>query len=340
MKNIIAVLLALIMLFTLVGCAKSETPDSNTPDDSSKPVDSAEDIEIAVVLMALNQDYWHIIEAGANAAAKELGCKVKVVGPAVETDVAAQISLIEDCLNSGSAGMLLAPTDPSTITPSLEIAKENGVPIVCVDSDVEDTSLRLTFIGSSDYDGGVIAGEYLAENFPEGTIVGVLRGPLGAASHNARVDGCQEKAEEAGLVFVDVQDAQCDRATAMTVGENMLEGHPEIQVFYCTNDEMAAGAYQACVDKGREDIAIIGFDGSPDCLGLIAEKKVTGTVAQSPFDMGFEGVQILYKAITTGEFDGGSETFIDTKVVDQATAAEHLDTLRARITEAIGDCWF
>ena len=113
-----------------------------------------------------------------------------------------------------------------------------------------------------------------------------------------------------------------------------------IKVLYCTNDEMAAGAYQACVDKGREDIDIIGYDGSPDCLGLIKDGKVTGTLAQSPFDMGYEAVKILYDTVKNGKFAGESTTLIKTQVIDKSNAVEYLDSLRTKITNAIGKCWF
>lgn len=337
-KRITTLVLVLAMIVGLVGCTGS---NANSSDGSATA--SKDNGYIAVILMSLNQDYWHIIEAGATQAAEELGVDIKVVGPPVETDIAAQISLIEDSINSNCSGIVLAPTDPSTVGPALKVAKEKDIPVVTIDGDLAEDlqDLRMAFVGTSQYDGGKLVGEYIAENFdPAETKIGVIRGPLGAVSHNNRTQGCQDVCEPLGFEFLSVQDGQCDRSTAMTVAENMIEGFPEMNVIYCTNDEMAAGAYQGCVDKGRTDIKVVGFDGSPDCLGLIEDGQVSGTLAQSPFEMGYESVSIINDYLENHSYAGESTVFIDTKVIDQSSAKEYLESLRNKIKGALGECWF
>ena len=328
MKKFFVLFLAVIMLISLIACARQ--PDGGTPEKS--------DGYIAVVLMALNQDYWHIIEAGANMAAKELGVEIKVVGPKEETDVAGQISLLEDSINAGCIAIALAPTEPSSLVPVLQTAQKQGIPVVMIDSDIEgddQKSLRDTFIGTSEYDGGKLVGEYLAANLPTGAKVGIVRGPLGAASHNMRVDGAMEVAVPAGIEFVDTQSADSDRGKAVTVTENMLEAHPDISALYCTNDEMAVGAYQACESKNRTDILIVGFDGAPDCLQSILDGKVSATLAQSPFEMGYQSIQVLVDTLNNGEYTGDAIMYIPCSVIDNSTAQEYLDTLSKKIEEAL-----
>ena len=71
MKKFLVLLIAVVMLLSLIACARQ--PDGGTP-----AADKKSDGYIAVVLMALNQDYWHIIEAGANMEIGRASCRERV----------------------------------------------------------------------------------------------------------------------------------------------------------------------------------------------------------------------------------------------------------------------
>ncbi len=76
------------------------------------------------------------------------------------------------------------------------------------------------------------------------------------------------------------------------------------------NDLMALGAYRAASAAGKSDIKIIGFDGNSDALPRY-KKRMTGTVAQVPAEMGIQGVQMADKALKGEEVLGylyGSES--------------------------------
>ncbi|MBQ7825612.1 MAG: substrate-binding domain-containing protein, partial [Clostridia bacterium] len=55
----------------------------------------------------------------------------------------------------------------------------------------------------------------------------------------------------------------------------------DVDVIFCNNDAMALGAYQAIVDAGRvvgEDIYLLGVDALAECVEMVNEGKMTGTV--------------------------------------------------------------
>ena len=82
------------------------------------------------------------------------------------------------------------------------------------------------------------------------------------------------------LEMVAQQSANWDQTEAYEKTEAILQANPEITGIICGNDTMACGAVQACIDAGRDDIKIIGLDGSDDAANYIKSGDMVGTALQ------------------------------------------------------------
>ena len=82
------------------------------------------------------------------------------------------------------------------------------------------------------------------------------------------------------LEMVAQQSANWDQTLAYEKAEAILQSNPDITGIICGNDTMACGAIQACLDAGREDIKVIGVDGSDDAAAYIKEGHMVGTALQ------------------------------------------------------------
>lgn len=332
MKKHLALALALILLTSsllLSACSSAPGDDSSGSGEGDKP-------SIAAIFMALNSDYWHMIEAGCINGGRDFGFDVRPMGPTAETDVTGQISMIEDQIAAGVDGIILAPCEPKAVVPVLEKAKEKGIPVVMIDGDLEEENqdLRATFIGSSEYEAGQQVGEYIVENF-EPCDIAIVRGVAGATSHTARQDGCKEIVEAAGFKVVTIQPADSERGKAVNVTENILESSPDVKIIYATNDEMALGAYQAVEGKQmQDDVFIIGFDGSPDALKSIKEGKLDASLAQKPIDMGYKGVEAIKTLLEGGTVE--NRIYTPTEIIDSSNVEEFEAALNAQLEEAEG----
>jgi len=76
------------------------------------------------------------------------------------------------------------------------------------------------------------------------------------------------------------QSANWDQTEAYEKTEAILQSNPEITGIICGNDTMACGAVQACLDAGRNDIKIIGLDGSDEANAYIKSGDMVGTALQ------------------------------------------------------------
>ena len=152
MKKLIALLLALVMIVGLVACGEKtpvETPDTNKPaetPDTNKPADTdepatPEKLYIPVMAKGFQHQFWQAVKAGADAAAADLGVEIYFDGPASETEIAAQVNMIEQEMAKNPKALALAALDTSAVADILDECAEKNIPVIGFDSGVPgDTS--------------------------------------------------------------------------------------------------------------------------------------------------------------------------------------------------------
>lgn len=325
-KKLLSILVILIMtVIAFSGCGQKETQQTNNTSNNNE----AKKIKIAVVLKALNSDYWKIVQAGAMDAAKQLGVDVEVLGPNAETDIAGQTSIMEDQIVKKVSALVVAPSQPSAAIATFDKAAEANIPVILIDTDAK-WDKKCSFVGTGNYAGGEVGGKFIASKLQKGDKVVIIRGALGDTTHDERVNGAKKAMEDAGLQVVAVQPANSDRNMGMSVMENLLQTYPDVKAVFCSNDEMALGAQRAIMQAGKKGIITVGFDGSPDALKSIKAGELTGSVAQSPYNIGKFGVEAAVKVVKGEKID----TRIDTGT--SMITAENVDQAQADLDKILG----
>lgn len=320
----LSLIVGIALIFLLIsGCGQQQ--ESQSGDSEQIPQQGVEEpIKIGVVVKALNSDFWKTVEAGAKAAGKDLGVEVEVLGPSAETAVSEQIDMIEDQITKQVSALAVAPSQPASAIPVFDQAKAAGIPVVLIDTDAQWDD-KVSFVGTGNYNGGKQAGEFIAEKLGKGGKVVILRGAVGDPTHDERSNGAIEVLKEKGLEILDIQPANSERGLGMTVMENILQVHPDVQGMFATNDEMALGALRAIQAAGKE-IITVGFDGSPDALKSIEEGELTASVAQNSFNIGYQGVVAAVKAVKGEAVDKRIDT--GTKIISKDNVKEEQQKLK------------
>jgi ribose transport system substrate-binding protein len=307
------VVLCLIVALIAVGCGSTKT-------QTQEPAK----MTIGVVVKALNSDYWKIVESGAKAAGTKYGVQVKVLGPNAETDVTGQISMLEDQITQKVSALVVAPSQPASAIPVFNRAKTAKIPVVLADTDAQWND-KVSFVGTGNFNGGKIAGEYLGKKLGKGAKVIILRGAQGDQTHDERANGCIEGLKAAGLDVAAIQPANSERGMAVTVMENILQSKKEFAAVFATNDEMALGALKA-LEAAKMNIPVVGFDGSPDALTSIMDGKLDASIGQSPYNIGFKGVEAAIKAAKGESVDKRIDT--GTEVINKDNVKQKSDELK------------
>ncbi len=260
----------------------------------------ASDFTIGVVLKSFSNPFWMMAKTAAEAKAKELGVNVTVLGTTEEGDYQQQVAHIEDLVSKGVDLIVLVPAEASALVPAVEAAVDAGIPVINMDSPIE-TDKVISFIGSDNVEGGKMAGNYIAEQLGNKGKVGVIRGRLGNPVEEQRYNGFTEALKafpEIELVAEGVGNWEADQG--MTVMEDFLTAHPDIQAVFAESDRMILGASQAAQAAGRDDIVLVGLDGIVEALRAVDDGSISADVAQRPDLMGEYAVQYGLDFLQTG----------------------------------------
>ncbi len=247
--------------------------------------DSDEPKTVAVVISTLNNPWFVVLAESAAGYAQELGYEAKIFdsqnNPATESDN------FENLIASGFDAILFNPTDADGSIVNILKAKEAGVPVFCMDREVNANDAATSQILSDNYSGCVEIGiEFVKALDGKGKYVELL-GLVGDNNTWARSGGFHSVVDEfPGLEMVAQQSADFDRNRALEVMETILQAQPDIDAVFCGNDAMAMGAFQALQAAGKADqVKVFGFDGAPDVIEKIGEGKIVATGMQYPLVM-------------------------------------------------------
>ncbi|WP_281225671.1 D-ribose ABC transporter substrate-binding protein [Flavobacterium aquiphilum] len=259
--------LVLTAIVLVLGCSSKEKTE--------KP-------KIAIVVSTLNNPWFVMLAESAAENARKLGYEAKIFdsqnNPAIESDN------FENLISSGYDAILLNPTDSDGSISSILKAKTAGIPVFCMDREVNADDAATSQILSDNYSGCVAIGiEFVKELKEKGKYVEIL-GLVGDNNTWARSGGFHSVVDNfPNLKMVAQQSGNFDRTKAMEVLETIMQANPDIDAVFCGNDAMAMGAFQALQAAGKEyQVKIFGFDGAADVVEKIREKKIVATGMQFP----------------------------------------------------------
>jgi ribose transport system substrate-binding protein len=293
---------------------------------------SAQDKPKLAFVVNAASDFWKLAEAGVAAAQAELpGYETQFRYPAQGT-AALQNALMDDLVAAGTSAIMISSVDPKTSTDAFNrIAAQ--VPLFTTDSDAP-ASDRIAYLGSSNTDAGVQAGEIALKALPEGGKCMGFVGFLGADNAVERIAGFREAVEGSGIELVDVRGDDVDFARARANVDDVLAAMPEITCmvgFYSYNPPKIYEALQAAGKLG--EITVIAFDEDPITLGAVREGSFAGTVVQDPYQWGYQGMHLMAKYLE-GDRSGIPEDgliIVPTKVIDPSNVDAFEAELKARI---------
>lgn len=330
MKKVFALILTLAMVLSLAACGGKDAPASNGG-DTQQPSQSAAadgDIEVAVVLKTLASEYWGYVKTGCDAAAADLGVKVTVVGPGAESDIEGQVSMIEQQIGAGCDAIVCAPNDAGAAIAALQAAIDQSIPVLAVDTNVGIDG-QTCFVGTSNVDAAKEGGLWAAQQAGSGAKAVVIYGQEGDNTSNMRREGYEAACAEAGVEVLAALSGQNTTDGATKTMEDLLNAYPgQINIVLCHNDDTAIGAMNACKSAGVSDIIIVGFDGNESAVKLIMDGElVKATVAQQPYEMGYQVVEAAVKAVKGESVDEVINAPV--QVVTAENGQAYLDNLAA-----------
>ncbi|MFC1235485.1 substrate-binding domain-containing protein [Vibrio sp. F74] len=296
----------------------------------SMPDAFAKSNEIAVIVKTSNSNFWQNVRGGAEDAEKELGeYKITFQGPEAETNVAEQVNMVDNAINRGVSGIVLAPSDPNALVPSVKKAWEAGIPVVLIDSSLENDKYYQAFLATDNRTAGALAAKKLIADLKASgkkvTKVAMMSFTPGAGSAIERDGGFMDEVKKAGAEIIGPFYSQADMVTALNQTIDVLASNKDLVAIFGSNEPTAVGMGRALKQQGfAGKVVAVGFDGNADLQSFVKDGTLNGIVVQSSYAMGYEGIKTVNK-ILKGE---KVEKFIDTGVV--YVTKQNIDTKEAK----------
>lgn len=321
MKKLFALLLVLVMTFSLAGCGEEDTGSDESSSTGASNEEKAEKVKIGVSIANFDDTFLTYMVDGMKAYAEANSDKIEIEFVDAKEDMAKQMDQVENFLVQQKDAIIVVPVDTSAAGPLTSAAQADGVPLVYVNRNPGDLPENTYYVGSEEIVAGRLQMEFLVENMGEEGKVAILMGKLDNEGAIKRTEGNKEVASGyPGIEIVEEQTGKWQRNEGMMVAEDWLNKYDDLDAILCNNDDMALGAVQALKDAGRDDIFVLGVDATPDGIAALEAGSLAATVFQDAAGQGGGGVEVAYLA-ASGEFVA-QETWIPFVLVTPDNVAD------------------
>ena len=237
-------------------------------------------------------EFFFTLEKGAkDAAAKDGNIELITGQGASGTDIEGQIALIESMISQGVKGIAITPVD-ATVASTLDKAVAAGIKVVLIDNDIPNWKGKTSYVGTNNFEGGVLAGKWLRENTKDGQKFGILEGVPGVPALDDRYKGMVKGLGDRKLNIVGKGATSCNLDGGVKVAEDILTANPDLEGIYAVCGPPAVGAIQS-LKNAKVDFAkfiLVGFDACCGEIDALKAGQEDATVAQNPIKMGELGI--------------------------------------------------
>lgn len=350
MKKLLSILLALVLIASLAGCAGTsepsaapvaaqptakaedasktpETPQAETPD---KPIT----IGIAVNALDEYQTEWYGL---VEKYAQEAGATLLMTN--AEGKVDKQLADIETLIVKKPDVIIIRAVDSNGLAPAVDACVEAGIPVIDSDFIINSDKYTLRLTSGKQFENGKLQADWLenwmANNPDEKLNIGYLWGVQGVSGATDRFLGLKEslvdKHKDDGKVALLAEKVANWSATeAMAITEDWLQAYPEMNCIVAMSDEMAIGAINVlkAANADFSKFLVLGIDGSPNgqqCIkdGTMAMTAYTSKRASAQATVEY-AIKLAKGETLEKDIDLGSKTMfsMDKTTIDEILAAD------------------
>ena len=236
--------------------------------------------------------YWQNAQAGLGHMARAYGVQAEMVGPDTY-DPQAERGAFQKAVAGKPSGILVSAADANVLRSDVDSAIGQGIPVMTIDSDVPN-SKRLTFIGTNNYQAGMMGARVLSQKLNGKGNVVVFTMP-GQPNLDERLHGYRDiLADHPDIKITQIVDIKGDPRVAFDTTEKIMSTEAKkVDAFVC----LEASACQEVADVLNRDNAhdkvIIAMDTDKDTLDWIQKGMIAATIGQKPFTMAAVGVELL-----------------------------------------------
>ena len=282
---------------TLAACSSGTAATSAAPGGSTAPEAKP---YIAIISKGFQHQFWQAVKSGAEAKAKELNVEISFEGPAAETEVENQMTMLSNALAKKPAALGFAALDSKAAASVLQQFADAKIPVIAFDSGV-DSDIPLTTAATDNKAAAAEAAKNMCSLIGNKGTVGVIVHDQVSRSGVDRRDGFIEgiKSNCPDVKLLDTQYGAGDQAKSADIAKSMIQANPDIAGIFGSNEGSAIGAVKGVQEAGdaAKNVKLVGFDSGQAQIDAINNGTMAGAITQNPVGMGAAVVEAAVKAI-------------------------------------------
>lgn len=350
MKKVLSTLaLALALSVTLASCATgTTTTTAKAGAAATTAAVAAKDIYIPVISKGLQHQFWQVVKKGCDDAAAKYGITITFEGPTSESEIAAQVTMLDSAIAKKPSAICLAALSTDSVTDQLNKCVASKIPVIGFDSGVPgapegsiwanastDNNAAGALAATSMYPAiqamvkaATVAAPVriavLSQDATSESVKGRTKGFIDKMLELVKADGIadiavvghdmykNDVAEKSAAVIIDVAvSATTVAADLATSASALLNKSPN--AIYGSNESAANGILDA-TNEGADLGAVIavGFDAGIRQKTAVAAGYFLGSITQDPYNIGYQAVELAYKAVmgeTVANVDTGAKFY-------------------------------
>jgi ribose transport system substrate-binding protein len=260
---------------------------------------------VAIVSKGSQHQFWQAVQKGATDEAAKLGATITYEGPASESEVDKQLTMLQTALDKKPAAICFAALDSKAATPLLEKAKAAGIPVVGFDSGV-DSDIPVTTVTTDNAKAAGEAADQMAKLIGDAGKVAVIVHDQTSRTGIDRRDGFvnQMKAKHPNIEVVAVEYGAGDPVKSADFAKAIMTKTPDLTGFFGANEGSIKGVLNALKETGNEGkIVAIGYDSGQQQIDAITAGTEAGAITQNPIGIGAKCVSAAMDAIAGKSMD-------------------------------------
>ncbi|GAC1433656.1 MAG: sugar-binding protein [Terriglobales bacterium] len=275
-KKLLSILVVMLFSLLLSNCGGQHSTDEN----------------YFLVSSNIQVPYWHAAGAGFVQEAQQWKIKAQFVGPATY-DPKEELEAFRNAVQQKATGILISVADPALFKDDIDKAVAAGIPVITIDSDAP-ASKRLFFIGTNNYQAGLIGGQRLAKELHDKGNVVVFTMPE-QANLKERLHGYHDALEaHPQIKITDVVDIHGDPRVAFDTTSQILgKQKDKVNAFVCLEAQAGKEVATVLSNAKVKDKVIIAMDVDPETLDWIQKGVIAATISQKPYTMATFGLREL-----------------------------------------------
>jgi ribose transport system substrate-binding protein len=250
---------------------------------------------IAVIPRTTGMSLWEPEHAGAAAAAVKYNMRVYWNAPTREDDVQGQLALVQQIIDKGYAGLVLAPDQTLALMTLVRRGLAKDIPTVIVGTALPlKPGGKLAFILSDDEKTGRLAAQRIGLILHGKGSVAILGIDPDISGVLQRVRSFESAlAQEYPKIKIsEKRTGSFNVPFEQQTAEDVLNTDPTLGAILAVTTDSTRGAYSALVETGRAGkVKLVGCD--QDLLMPLVTGEMDSVIVQDTYQMGYRAIELI-----------------------------------------------